>query len=352
MSFWEFGREHIAQFLPSSATNAVVNARRRAARTRCGSSGGAAPSCSPPTPRCSPGSASGAPCGPTSADARPLPGPSDGRRRRRPVCRDHGGPAVAASRTTRRATACRPSSGDRLDRVHPTTPTSRERGASAVAEQSPSSDPLTSFGPNEWLVDELYEQYQKDSNSVDRAWWDFFKDYTPGEGALGRDAGRRRAPARPPATGAAPPDQRRRRSRRPGQGADPGRRPRARAGHPPRRPAPAPAAPRPPAPARPAAPAAPAPRPRRQGGARAPGPSPRQPPTPEAARGRGAQGVRPAQRRHARPPSAAPAPASSPTWRPRSRCPPPPRCARCPPSCSSTTASSSTTTSPAAAAAR
>ena len=26
MSFWEFGREHIAQFLPSSATNAVVNA--------------------------------------------------------------------------------------------------------------------------------------------------------------------------------------------------------------------------------------------------------------------------------------------------------------------------------------
>ena len=49
-----------------------------------------------------------------------------------------------------------------------------------MAEQSPSSDPLTSFGPNEWLVDELYEQYTKDRNSVDRAWWDFFKDYTPG----------------------------------------------------------------------------------------------------------------------------------------------------------------------------
>ena len=26
MSFWEFGREHIAQFLPTSATNAIVNA--------------------------------------------------------------------------------------------------------------------------------------------------------------------------------------------------------------------------------------------------------------------------------------------------------------------------------------
>ena len=27
-----------------------------------------------------------------------------------------------------------------------------------MAEQSASSDPLTSFGPNEWLVDELYDE--------------------------------------------------------------------------------------------------------------------------------------------------------------------------------------------------
>jgi 2-oxoglutarate decarboxylase len=53
-----------------------------------------------------------------------------------------------------------------------------------VAEQSPSSDPLTTFGPNEWLVDELYEQYKRDKNSVDRAWWDFFRDYEPGEAAF------------------------------------------------------------------------------------------------------------------------------------------------------------------------
>ncbi len=59
-----------------------------------------------------------------------------------------------------------------------------------MAEQSPSSDPLTSFGPNEWLVEELYEQYKKDKNSVDRAWWDFFKDYQPGEAALGSGASR------------------------------------------------------------------------------------------------------------------------------------------------------------------
>ncbi len=51
-----------------------------------------------------------------------------------------------------------------------------------MAEQSPSSDPLTAFGPNEWLVDELFEQYTRDKNSVDKAWWSFFEDYVPGEG--------------------------------------------------------------------------------------------------------------------------------------------------------------------------
>ncbi|CAM4085147.1 multifunctional oxoglutarate decarboxylase/oxoglutarate dehydrogenase thiamine pyrophosphate-binding subunit/dihydrolipoyllysine-residue succinyltransferase subunit [Janibacter anophelis] len=41
---------------------------------------------------------------------------------------------------------------------------------------------LNDFGPNEWLVDELYQQYKKDRNLVDKAWWDFFEDYTPGQG--------------------------------------------------------------------------------------------------------------------------------------------------------------------------
>ena len=31
-----------------------------------------------------------------------------------------------------------------------------------------------SFGPNEWLVDEMYEQYLKDPNSVDENWKIFF----------------------------------------------------------------------------------------------------------------------------------------------------------------------------------
>lgn len=35
------------------------------------------------------------------------------------------------------------------------------------------------FGPNEWLVDEIYEQFLQDRSKVDPAWWDFFADYTP-----------------------------------------------------------------------------------------------------------------------------------------------------------------------------
>jgi 2-oxoglutarate decarboxylase len=39
------------------------------------------------------------------------------------------------------------------------------------------SDPFAGFGPNEWLVYEMYQQYLRDPESVDRAWWDFFADY-------------------------------------------------------------------------------------------------------------------------------------------------------------------------------
>src|SRR5713226_2369572 len=45
----------------------------------------------------------------------------------------------------------------------------------SAAMQAPSTD----FGPNEWLVDELYQRYQADPGSVDRAWWNFFADYHP-----------------------------------------------------------------------------------------------------------------------------------------------------------------------------
>jgi 2-oxoglutarate decarboxylase len=40
------------------------------------------------------------------------------------------------------------------------------------------------FGANEWMVDEIYQQYLADRNSVDPAWWDFFVDYTPTDQAV------------------------------------------------------------------------------------------------------------------------------------------------------------------------
>ncbi len=43
----------------------------------------------------------------------------------------------------------------------------------------------TEFGPNEWLVDELHQQYLEDKNSVDPAWWEFFADYQPSDTPLG-----------------------------------------------------------------------------------------------------------------------------------------------------------------------
>ena len=48
---------------------------------------------------------------------------------------------------------------------------------SANAESRPISAASAAFGANEWLVDELYDQYLKDKNAVDPAWWDFFADY-------------------------------------------------------------------------------------------------------------------------------------------------------------------------------
>ncbi|HEX5967147.1 MAG TPA: multifunctional oxoglutarate decarboxylase/oxoglutarate dehydrogenase thiamine pyrophosphate-binding subunit/dihydrolipoyllysine-residue succinyltransferase subunit [Intrasporangium sp.] len=59
-----------------------------------------------------------------------------------------------------------------------------------MSEQSTSGDPMATFGPNDWLVDELYQQYLTDKDSVDRAWWAFFEGYRP------RDTeGRKDAPA-------------------------------------------------------------------------------------------------------------------------------------------------------------
>src|SRR5450631_805037 len=45
---------------------------------------------------------------------------------------------------------------------------------------------MAEFGPNEWLVDEIYQQFLHDKDSVDPAWWDFFADYQPQDLTLPR----------------------------------------------------------------------------------------------------------------------------------------------------------------------
>ncbi|HWB68252.1 MAG TPA: 2-oxo acid dehydrogenase subunit E2, partial [Mycobacteriales bacterium] len=63
------------------------------------------------------------------------------------------------------------------------------------------TDQFAGFGPNEWLVYEMYQSYLSDPRSVDKAWWDFFADYTPPEEAGGNG---NRAPAPTATVEAAP----------------------------------------------------------------------------------------------------------------------------------------------------
>ncbi len=63
------------------------------------------------------------------------------------------------------------------------------------------------FGPNEWLVEEMYERYQADPDSVDTAWHDFFADYQPRIGSQPPATPARPAGPQPTASSAAPGDQ-------------------------------------------------------------------------------------------------------------------------------------------------
>ncbi|MGA4851278.1 multifunctional oxoglutarate decarboxylase/oxoglutarate dehydrogenase thiamine pyrophosphate-binding subunit/dihydrolipoyllysine-residue succinyltransferase subunit [Streptomyces sp. G5(2025)] len=63
------------------------------------------------------------------------------------------------------------------------SPESPSNSSISTDQDAQGKDPAAAFGPNEWLVDEIYQQYLQDPNSVDRAWWDFFADYKPGAGA-------------------------------------------------------------------------------------------------------------------------------------------------------------------------
>src|SRR5687768_13306482 len=84
---------------------------------------------------------------------------------------------------------------------------------SSVSSSRPSStsaSPVAGFGTNEWLVEEMYQQYVADPSSVDQAWHEFFADYRPGSPLGGGDAAAngQQAPAKAPEQKApAPPAQ-------------------------------------------------------------------------------------------------------------------------------------------------
>ena len=40
------------------------------------------------------------------------------------------------------------------------------------------------IGANEWLVDEMFDQYRNDPSSVSESWQDFFADYSPTSGTV------------------------------------------------------------------------------------------------------------------------------------------------------------------------
>jgi len=78
--------------------------------------------------------------------------------------------------------------------------------SSENSSRTSAHSPVTGFGTNEWLVEEMYQQYQADPSSVDHAWHEFFADYRPGSPVDGgvRDNAPAPGPAAEPAPAAKP----------------------------------------------------------------------------------------------------------------------------------------------------
>ena len=56
--------------------------------------------------------------------------------------------------------------------------------------------PCKPFGPNDWLVDEMYRKFRDDPSSVSESWQEFFADYRPRAEVP--------APSRPPTAAVVP----------------------------------------------------------------------------------------------------------------------------------------------------
>lgn len=81
-----------------------------------------------------------------------------------------------------------------------------EVGDPGVSPKAHPDAAQAAFGANQWLVDELYEQYLTDKDAVDPAWWDFFEDYRPRGDQGGRPQGVSPTAAPRPRTDGAPGD--------------------------------------------------------------------------------------------------------------------------------------------------
>ncbi|HMX66257.1 MAG TPA: hypothetical protein PKX25_11825, partial [Microthrixaceae bacterium] len=65
----------------------------------------------------------------------------------------------------------------RADRLRGVNDSPEPAGTASPGTTDPvASEPL---GPNAWLVEEMFEQYQADPGSVSETWRDFFADYRP-----------------------------------------------------------------------------------------------------------------------------------------------------------------------------
>ncbi len=65
-----------------------------------------------------------------------------------------------------------------------------------VPESQPGSSPVTDdtdFGANDWLLEEMYEQYRSDPNSVDAAWAQYFATHGDPNDAGGATGGTKTA---------------------------------------------------------------------------------------------------------------------------------------------------------------
>src|SRR5690606_33198383 len=90
---------------------------------------------------------------------------------------------------------------------HPITPTAGTAAPGATLQgtvridlvaEEPATAPTV--GPNEWLVDEMYEQFLADPSSVSASWQEFFADYRPATAAAATPAPTLASAPEPPPT--------------------------------------------------------------------------------------------------------------------------------------------------------